>query len=186
MIFIPYKKSTKTLVQKKNIYTTGKNILTTLKQKKIKYHVIHSAAQLFGLNYIEEELLANKAGLSMQLDSQFPTLFSNILKKTPSYKLLYEQAQISERMFHHFKSNRIPTKQSLLALVITLGMSLEEINTLLPKAGYFLSDSLIYDKIIKHLLTTPQITKTPTKSVYLINNILYELELPLLMTRQKL
>lgn len=122
----------------------------------------------------------------MQWDSQFPNLFSNLLKKSSSYKALYEHAQISERMFHHFKSNRIPTKQSLLALVITLGIPLTEINTLLPKAGYFLSDSLVYDIIIKQLLIMPEIIQDNTKSVSLINNILHELELPLLMTREKL
>lgn len=146
---------------------------------------IHSAAKAFGLSTTEEEHLANKAGLSMRQDPQFPVIFSEILNQISSYKIIYENAQISERMFHHFKFDMIPTKQSLLAIAITLGMPLHTINALLPKAGYFLSDSLAYDVIIKELLTTPKVIHNPTIAVLFINDILYELELPLLMTRNK-
>ncbi len=169
----------------KNTSIIGNSIHLTRKQKKMKYHVIHSAAQVFGLDIAEEECLANKAGLSMQWDPQFPVLFSEILQQASSYKPIYEHAQISERMFHHFKSDITPTKQSLLAIAITLGISLDEINRILPKAGYFLSDSLANDVIIKKLLTMPSLTQNPNMTVFYINYILHELELPLLMTRNK-
>ena len=62
------------------------------------------------------------------------------------------KSDISERMFYYFFKNKIPAKNSLLAICITLDMSLEEIEKVLFKAGYVLSNSIILDVIIKKLL----------------------------------
>lgn len=94
------------------------------------------------------------------------------------------KSDISERMFYCFLKNKIPAKNSLLAICITLDMSLEEIEKVLFKAGYVLSNSIILDVIIKKLLKDEKIKLKGDRLIY-INNILFELKLPLLMTREK-
>lgn len=84
-------------------------------------------------------------------------------------------------MYRHIKSDYRPTKVSLLALAISLELQTDEIYLLLQKAGYVLSKSIAFDMVIKYLLENPQ----TAKNVFYINDILYELNLPLLMTREK-
>lgn len=84
-------------------------------------------------------------------------------------------------MYRHFRSDYHPTKVSLLALAISLELKTDEIYFLLQKAGYVLSESIAFDMVIKYLLENPQ----TAKNVFYINDVLYELNLPLLMTREK-
>ena len=51
-------------------------------------------------------------------------------------------------MFRHYVSGMIPTKQALLAISITLILSLPFINNLLKNCGYCLSKSLANDCIV--------------------------------------
>ena len=62
-------------------------------------------------------------------------------------------------------------------------LKLEEIYSLLQKAGYILSESIAYDMTIKWLLENT--SNNMQNRLFYINDILYELELPLLMTREK-
>lgn len=171
--------------QGRKISITGLTILKTHRQKNFKYNVIRNASEVFNLSPSEEENLANKAGLSMKADQHFHSIFNVLIQNNPCYKDIYERAQISERMFHYIKKDIFPTKQSLLALSISLGMGREEIEDLLPKAGYALSASIAYDAIIKELLVQPSISGDYKNAVAYINNILFSLGLPLLMTRDK-
>lgn len=147
--------------------------------------MIHEAARIFRLSSDEEERLANKAGLSMKADAAFHADLIVLIKNKSHYKNIYERAQISERMFQYIKNGRIPTKESLIALAVSLGLKLEETEILLSKAGYALSDSIAWDIIVKTLLKQPGIMDDDCNTVSNINNILYDLDLPLLMTREK-
>lgn len=84
-------------------------------------------------------------------------------------------------MYRRIRYDYSPTKNSLLALAISLELQTDEIYLLLQKAGYVLSESIAFDMVIKYLLENPQ----TAKNVFYINDILYELNLPLLMTREK-
>ncbi len=86
-------------------------------------------------------------------------------------------------MYRRIKSDYHPTKTSLIALAISLDLKLEEIYSLLQKAGYILSESIAYDMTIKWLLENT--SNNMQNRLFYINDILYELELPLLMTREK-
>lgn len=147
--------------------------------------MIHATAELFVLDAEQEELLANKAGLSLKKDDKFNDLLMDTINKESSHKKIYIQAQVSERMFQYIKKGRIPTKESLLALLISLNMQTEEINILLSKAGYVLSNSIVWDIIVKELIADPKIMRADFCSVFRINELLYDLDLPLLMTHEK-
>ncbi len=84
-------------------------------------------------------------------------------------------------MYRHIKSDYHPTKTSLLALAISLELETEEIYFLLQQAGYVLSESIAFDVVIKYLFENSQ----NAKNLFCINDVLYELNLPLLMTREK-
>ena len=72
----------------------------------------------------------------------------------------------------------------LLALTISLGCTIDEIHTVLQKAGYVLSESIVFDMVVLWLLQNTGGKKEKELLLY-INDVLYELDLPLLMTRDK-
>lgn len=84
-------------------------------------------------------------------------------------------------MYRRIKSGYHPTKTSLLALAISLELETDEIYLLLQKAGYVLSKSIAFDMVVKYLLENQQ----AEKNLFYINDVLYELKLQLLMTREK-
>lgn len=171
--------------RKEYIYYWKQHPYSTQTNKKHKYRVIRAASDLFGLTPNEEEHLANQAGLSMKIDENFCAyFFQNIIDKKP-YKEIYERAQVSERMFRYIKEKRIPTKETLLALMISLELKQEEMNQLLPKAGYVLSDSIVFDMVVKELMMQVETVQDYSNAIFHINHVLYDLELPLLMTRKK-
>jgi len=88
-------------------------------------------------------------------------------------------------MFRHIKSDSIPTKETLLALTISLEMSVDEIETLLQKAGYVLSKSIAFDMVVKWLIEHDERKVKGESRVSYINYVLHNLELPLLMTRER-
>lgn len=135
------------------------------------------------MSYEEMEMLANKAGLSL---SEHEDGLSAVREKhTGLIKNLYENAQISERMFRHYKTKE-PTKQALLAIAVSLGMSFHETDALLHKYGYCLSKSLASDMVIRWYLTWEPEGKSSMDLLDTINGTLYDMGLPLLMTRQSL
>jgi hypothetical protein len=151
-------------------------------KKKLKLRTIQLAAKLFHLSEGEKECLANKAGLSFLGDTDFTIHFQNLIKKSnKSYRKIYEEAQISERMFYRIIKDLIPTKTTLLALAIALDMNIYEIEKLLQGAGYALSHSIAFDMVVKWLIEHT----TGTRKVMRINDVLQELEIPLLMVREK-
>lgn len=144
-----------------------------------KLSVIRSAGNLFGLTALQSENLANTAGLSLSP----PT--NQLQKILSTYRgrqhIIFTRANISERMFRHYVSGMIPTKQALLAISITLIPSLPFINNLLKNCGYCLSKSLANDCIVLWYLRNCSDYEN-----YLlddINSTLDDLGLPLLMTR---
>lgn len=155
------------------------------RQKKFRYKVICNAADLFGLSGYEAEALANRAGLSLKSDGDFSNILANLIKSKSQHKKLYEYAQISERMFQRIKSGRIPTKESLISIAVSLGLGLDGTKALLKKAGYALSDSIAWDAVIKALVSEIESSGDYKNAVDRINDVLYDMDMPLLMTREK-
>lgn len=164
------------------LYYWQKNLNTQTKEG-FKYEVIITASKLFELDSEETELLANKAGLSMCSDEDFVETFRTILKNYPeSYRYLCEISLVSERMFRYIRDGVYQRKEPILALAISMGENLDNIQVLLKKSGYILSDSLPQDVVIMWMYR--QLFDRAENLVALINETLYELDLPLLMTRE--
>ncbi len=146
--------------------------------KKSVYNVIHNAAVLFNLSDIDAEALANSAGLSLSYEGG--ALLKN-LKYSGKPKDLCDSAVISDRMLRYYKY-KTPTKQALLAITIALNMDRPEIEDILRKYGYCLSESIAADAVIRWFLNSHSKTRG-RKLLELINYTLDKMGLPLLMTR---
>lgn len=97
--------------------------------------------------------------------------------------LLIEQSNVTERMLEYIKSGMHPSKESILAIAISLGLSIAEIQTLLKSSGYILSQSLPNDMVVLYLLEHNNCNNKENSLVWYINNTLEELDLPLLGTK---
>ncbi|MBD5089834.1 MAG: hypothetical protein HDT30_13670 [Clostridiales bacterium] len=148
----------------------------------MKYQVVHNAAVLFRLTDQEAETLANKAGLTLYSDKPFSDALEEILQKYGiKGSSCYKRTTISERMYQYIAKGRKPTKETVLALSLSLDLKLEEIEMLLKNAGYVFSKALPNDMVIFYMLTHRQECKAPL--LFHVNEVLQELELPLLVTR---
>lgn len=126
--------------------------------------------------------MANKAGLTFYSDKSFADALEEILKKHDlKGSICYKKANISERMYQYIAKGRNPTKETALAVSLSLDLTLEEVEILLKAAGYVLSNSLPNDMVVFYLITHREECESPL--VFYINEVLQELQMPLLMTR---
>ncbi|WP_277409174.1 hypothetical protein [Lacrimispora xylanisolvens] len=100
-------------------------------------------------------------------------------------KSICDAANVSERMLQYIKNYRQPSKETLLAIAISLGLEIDEIQHLLKKAGYALSASLPNDAVVCWFLSGDRKVDGTVPVLFHINEVLDELKLPLLMTRLK-
>lgn len=122
--------------------------------------------------------------MSLQGEQEENTGVQKLFKQyTDKQKKLFIEANVTERMLYYIKADRKPSKESLLALVISMGMETEEIQQVLRTAGYVLSKSLPTDMIVLYFLEHPSEWNKNISLVWQINEVLDELELPLLGTR---
>lgn len=108
-----------------------------------------------------------------------------MINKRESLKKIKDEV-ISERMLNYFLNGKIPNKPSLLAIAIGLKLNLEETELLLKKAGYILSESIYFDIVVKRYIKETENGKNGGGKIEEINEILYSLSLPMLMTREKI
>lgn len=87
-------------------------------------------------------------------------------------------------MFNYYRQHE-PTKQALLSIAIISKLSLNETDCLLYKYGYCLSRSLPNDMVIMYFLETEKHTHNRAALLNEINDVLYSMDFPLLMTRMK-
>ncbi len=149
--------------------------------KNAKISVCKKAADIFQLTPDECEKLANKAGLS--LCSRPNALIEIYQNNNYRHPKLSKNTVVSERMLQYYMTGKEPTKQALLAIAITLGLELSQIDTLLHAYGYCMSKSLPNDAAVLWHLQNKDCTQYNTLFLYTINECLAELELPLLMTK---
>lgn len=89
---------------------------------------------------------------------------------------VYKKAQLDRRHFSKIKKGQgyLPSKNTCLALAISLELSIQETLSLLQEAGYTLSDSILADKIVRVFIENKRY------NLIEINSALNQWHLPLL------
>lgn len=134
---------------------------------------------MFKLSEAEAEALANSAGLSLKFEGG--DLIEH-LGYSGKKVILCKKAMISDRMLRLY-CHKTPTKQTLIALAVSLDKSCGEVDDLLRKYGYCLSDSIIGDTVVKWYLTKYD-RAANEMLLFTINDTLSRMGLPLIMTKQ--
>jgi hypothetical protein len=151
---------------------------TQATSRNAKIAAVNKAATVFGLDIEQSEALANKAGLS--LAERYNGLYELMTTYTGKNCDLLAKAGVSERMFQYYLAGKEPTKQALLAISVSFGLSLADIDSLLHKYGYCLSRSLPNDAVVLYFL---QNHRSEKDLLFGINEVLGECELSPLATK---
>lgn len=124
---------------------------------------------------VEETASLNE--LLEQVDEGFSqTLLRMIDEKHMTDAECYKRANIDRRLFSKIRNNPDyrPGKSTVLAFAVALRLTLAETRTLLERAGFALSRSSKLDIVVEYCI------RTGHYDVIEINQILFELDLPLL------
>ena len=83
-------------------------------------------------------------------------------------------------MFFYYQNGKHITKESLLAIAVSFNLTADESDMLLRRYGFCLSRSMPVDAVVAWFLKCGCIS-----GVDCVNNVLYELGLPLIGTKEK-
>ena len=105
-------------------------------------------------------------------------LFSLLKENGEKDSVIYHRARMSRQRFNNIISDKYyqPKKGTAIQLAIGLRLSMPQTQTLLSKAGYQLTRSSKMDLVIQYFI------ERKTYDVDLINDALYDCNLPLLKT----
>lgn len=143
------------------------------------------AAEVFELTLEETEALANKAGLSLAFLDTKDSFLSEYFRICSGDKTqeLVAKSNVTERMLEYIKKGTHPSKETIIAVAIAEGLTLDNIQTLLKRTGYILSRSLPNDMVVLYFLEHRTSSSGSASLVWQINLVLDELNLPMLGTR---
>lgn len=100
------------------------------------------------------------------------TLLKLISKKHLTDVECYKKANVSKKTFWKImnQDSYKPSKNTVIAFSIALELSLEETQNLLATVGFTLSDSIVFDRIIKYYLLNHEY------NIFVINESLFEFD----------
>jgi O-acetyl-ADP-ribose deacetylase (regulator of RNase III) len=143
---------------------------TALQAEPIAFERAMSAPSFAGALPSLDDLVGN-------LDEPFSaTLLRLIDKSGKTDAEIYKRANIDRRLFSKIRSNAhyAPSKPTVLAFAVALGLSLDQTEDLLERAGFALSHSRKFDVIVEYFIVSGKY------EIYEINNVLFDYDQPIL------
>lgn len=173
-------------VYDKSAFTISKELLGEV-ESYIDQHYVDSHRSAMRRSLEKEDILIQEAYMgkpALSLDQWVGNLdepFSEMLLRLIDAKGMtdvevYKRANLDRKLFSKIRShkNYMPSKKTAIALAIGMQLSLEETEDLLGRAGFALSNAVIFDVIVEYFITTKQY------NIFEINEVLFKYDQPIL------
>lgn len=154
-------------------FISVKSYLEDDSDERIRFNRIETA-QLLDVDYSSKISKSSKSRtldhIELELDETFAeSLFRLIDEQELNDVDVYKKANIDRKLFSKIKSNSDyqPSKMTAIAFSIALELNLDQTKDLLNKAGYSLSPSSKFDKIIQYFI------EDENYDLYEINQVLF-------------
>ncbi len=109
--------------------------------------------------------------MSFVADESFSEYIRRLLKEKQLEDVdVYKKCNMDRKLFNHIKNDSLyrPKKETAVAVAIGFRLNMSETEKLLNKAGFVLSDSFVFDKIIRYCISNS------IYDIYDINEILFQ------------